>query len=290
MISERQIRTKAWFHKIKIDIGCTNASQVGSFMRKHPKWGQDDPDAKDISRIWGYYSNLEKLPTNSTLQRIDKIIEGTLDTFNEGPENTSLFSAMFDELSENLFSDDFYKDYGWIITIASEVDDSINQRFSNTIKIFNSMIETDSLSTGLPEISAKGTVNFLEGCLFVFRDVIENEDSGDKEISDAFQLICSALQHPDIRLALKRSGLYEELKMWLAREIHPILMDIHRTTPIENSIKIDVNDNISKYLECVAQTLEERHNFWEWLNEGNAALKTDYDMYGLNERLKSRSY
>lgn len=286
MVTNREIRTKAWFEQIKIDGKFSNPSQVGSFMANHPVWCKDDLDGKDRSRIWSYYSKHEKLPTPFTLKQTEKIFEGTLKTFDKGPQNSSLFTAMFNELPKEPYSNNFYTDFGWVLTIASEVDNLGNHCYSNTIEVLTSMIETDSLTEGHPEITPNNTLNFLAACILCFRHVIEYANSNEQDISNAFHLVHSSLKYKPIKLDLKKYCLYKDLQMWLSHQIQNTLEDIRRVTPSE-VIEISFTQNPSKNLEYIDQVLEESHHFWEWINEGYTKIEPDLDMYGLNEKLQN---
>lgn len=275
---EKRIRTKAWLEHIKIAGGFLNVSQIAKYMTN-----LSDPNGPDRNRCWGYYNKLEKLPRRARLNEVEATFKGTTLTYDDGPEESGLFIAMFGDLTALRKAEKLHHNFFWLFTIESEVEVPEEKRFSNTIKLLYSSTTKGNWKFDLPEICPSNPLNYFAGCVLILRAILTDQHSTDEEISNAFNLVLSTLRMNQICSILNSYGLDEMFEEWINIEIRPILQDDNRATPLESSKKFD---NKLYNLNHISKILYARPIFWSWLNSPPPLNnEEDHDMYGLMEAL-----
>lgn len=84
---EKLIRTRCWYYTIKTALEARNSYEIAK------KVGDEQPSK------WANYSRLGGT-TSTTVVNTDKVVAGSKSVFYEGPEESKLFSFMFDSLED----------------------------------------------------------------------------------------------------------------------------------------------------------------------------------------------
>ena len=95
---EKEIRTIAWFNFVLKRSKMENPTQFKNLMRDlKGEFGEG-------KRQWHYYSNGTYCPYDETIEDVERYFCRTMDVFKNGPEESFLFHAMFED-QENYFAE-----------------------------------------------------------------------------------------------------------------------------------------------------------------------------------------
>lgn len=97
-IFEKEIRTIAWFKSVLKKSSTTNPTQFGNLIRDlKGEFGEG-------KRQWHNYGKKLSCPYDDTIEDVEKLFPGTGDIFKNGPEESFLFRAMFED-EEHYFAE-----------------------------------------------------------------------------------------------------------------------------------------------------------------------------------------
>lgn len=286
---EKSVRTKAWMTYLLNETGAVNPHQLARLFLKK---GEMDTEVKAGSK-WSEYGAGNSSPYPSTLVRVNAQVPGAEDVYQNGPENSYLFTSMWSDLSEihDLLSESglgISHSFFWLNQLLPygylrQTDD---EGLKAVIGGMAKLLDEDKFARdGIQELGTLPTrLSFVSGCFAILRFCIDRDNYHRYSyVFETVDLIIQCTVKDDFSESLKKVGveqdifsrLYSILSEWSEYSQSGIYYRYNARFPNENEFLANPEIFHQRYKEIKFSHDENSAEFYIDLQESEVAADNE---------------